>query len=294
MAVDPVAMAAGPVVMAGALTHGWIPVPPQLEFAFLSLFAIGAMVREVEFFYEIFFGDLNLNSHLFRNMQTLTNQQRALLSRPSSPSRADVPPPAERPFQILTVTLELARDALHSGHRWSSYLEAHSIDLVVRMLCLITLSHAWSYSKADLDLVQISLFNPETLFSFTVLLVWVRKTSLLRCFPATGAIVFMFERMVVDVTKWASLYVIGLVAFASALTVLYHNHRAAIPMSYDAIQSDCVRLDSQFGSIVDSILFLLMVNLGSDPRFDCFQNTSADVPGVCPPRAVHPRVAFWV
>ena len=51
-------------------------------------------------------------------------------------------------------------------------------------------------------------------------------------FTSTGSFGYMIGVMINDVIKWAIFYVIGLVAFAAALMVLYRNERAAIGVPF--------------------------------------------------------------
>ena len=186
-------------------------------------------------------------------------------------------------FVSKSATLQVViacRDALLSKHRWSRYLSDRAVDVLVRILCVIALVLAATYDEADFHVIKVGMVNSEFVLSITVFFLWIRKLTVLKVFPSTGSLVFMFGKMLLDCWTWTFIFIIGLVAFATSIHVLYHNHRAAVPVPIEDLDSDCVKMDSSMDSVARVALFLLQVTLGADPSFDCFHNTSAAAPGV--------------
>ena len=107
-------------------------------------------------------------------------------------------------------------------------MQEHAVDLLVRILCIITLIFCAFYDEGEYNRVELGFFSPESQLSLTVLLLWIRKLSILRVWPVTGSLVFMLGKMLRDTIAWALVYAIGLVGFAAAFKVLFHNKRAAI------------------------------------------------------------------
>ena len=66
-------------------------------------------------------------------------------------------------------------DNLFDGECWERYLLEHGMDVLVRVLSLMTLSLAFFYTEEDYKISRVGIFEQETILAATVLLAWLRK-----------------------------------------------------------------------------------------------------------------------
>ena len=83
------------------------------------------------------------------------------------------------------------------------------------------------------------------------------------------------NRMFIDVLEWGVVFTIVLLAFASALYVLYRSQAAGIGLFWDELHGEkCENLDNYLGSWVNSIVFLWEVVLTGNAHLPCFHQSS--------------------
>ena len=108
-----------------------------------------------------------------------------------------------------------------------SYLNDDVLNLIVRMVCVITLAMSSTYSREthrERELPSGEFRETkEVILSFTVLLLWVRKLQALKVCSLTSSFVYMVFQMIKDVLKWLIVYFMTVVAFSMAFRVLYRD-----------------------------------------------------------------------
>ena len=130
-------------------------------------------------------------------------------------------------------------------------------DVTMRVFALVTLSLANQYSEDDYLVQTVGVFHKESIFGYTVALLWIGEMKVLKVSSKTGAFVFMLTRMGIDVLRWFIIYIFGLVAIGAGMFVLFHNQRAAIGTPYGALEDECERVQNRFSSMQEGTLFLL-------------------------------------
>ena len=85
--------------------------------------------------------------------------------------------------------------------------------------------------------------SKESILSYTVLVLWLRQLKVLSVTSTMGSFVYMLGRMLRDIAQWLVIYGFAVISFASALFVLFRNHRAAAGPSTIALGEECLTLD---------------------------------------------------
>ena len=146
-------------------------------------------------------------------------------------------------------TIELSRAfyatmrGLFSARRIGYYLRYNSLDLIARILCIISLTLADEYGGGDHANARVTIMAKESVLSYTVLVLWLRLLKVLSVTSTMGSFVYMLGRMLSDISQWLIIYAFAVISFASALFVLFRNHRAAVGPSTIALGEECVTLD---------------------------------------------------
>jgi len=104
------------------------------------------------------------------------------------------------------------------------YLRQNLLDLIVRILCFICLVQAMTYEETNLvEEERMYQIQPEAFLSITATLLWIRKLKVLVVFRTTGSFIYMLGALTQDVAKWLIIYLLGVVAFGTGISVLYRN-----------------------------------------------------------------------
>ena len=83
-------------------------------------------------------------------------------------------------LQELYLTLIDTLVALSSPRVLKAYFGAHTLDLLTRLLSLLSLLLAITYTEEDLRLRQVSFLDKESILSLTAVLQWVHQFKILK------------------------------------------------------------------------------------------------------------------
>ena len=278
---------------------------------YMWIHVIGALVDELSNLYHVMFDGLEIGAQwasvlaLFAEAAAETvhelghelHLQDHVSSQPSCAPKAPQPSSNSRPkpeaegkkHTLSAMAAELAHavsmtlQALIAPSRLQKYLANDSLELLTRVLCLVSLWLAADYSQKDYEAVHVNMFHKESILSFTVLLLWIRLVQVMKIFSSTGALVYMLNMMLRDVIRWLLIYMFGLVAFSAGMYILYRNRRAAIgsPHWRLGVHDECGNLGPMLGdSVVQAALYLSQATLEGSDSWECFYQSSAQTPAM--------------